>query len=371
MNRHNGDNIGGFHTLYLAKVKDLTSENFDAQKFTEIYFTAQTGQWKRNMKESKNDVYFENQLVFEVPKFRKEVEDYICETNEVALIAYIVLINGEFVCIGSLQSPLFLTTDFESGKNYADFNSYAFKGTATEAVNMKKNSAIIITPPKIKTKSYALKLNNNKYATMPTDGLPSGNVNVSMAIKVRVKEIVSFEAYAGYGGSSANEIILIGNFGGCFILVTGSGNGICTADVFPTGVYEVLITKEPGLLSNTKIYVNGQLQNLLLIGTDAVLDIKLTQGAIGQWLQTNSFNPNINFFYYKIWNRALTLSEVSNIQTANSALIRNYEFDDSQGFILTEKISAKNAILMNYLPSETTKGIDNYWLDINENPVLV
>jgi hypothetical protein len=147
MEKHNGDNIGSFHTLYLCKTKDLSNNDFDAQKFENIYFTEQTGKYGKAIKNSNNGSFWEHSLTFEVPKYRPDVEAWLLLHIDVPLIAYIHSINGEMIRIGTKVMPLFLSVDLDLGKKFADFNSYTFKGKADELLKRNFGVTLVIPPP--------------------------------------------------------------------------------------------------------------------------------------------------------------------------------------------------------------------------------
>lgn len=90
-----------------------------------------------------------------------------------------------------------------------------------------------------------------------------------------------------------------------------------------------------------------------------------------------SFEPiNANFLGIrkdmKIWNRELTPIEVAEIHNNSnypSDSIFNTEFDNSQGFVLTDKANGYNGTLINYTLSDVTPGITNSWVYNNETPL--
>jgi hypothetical protein len=391
--RHIGDNIGGFHTLYLAKVKDLTSNNFDAQKFQNIYLTPQTGKWERKMKESKNDVYCEHNLIFQVPKFRKEVEDYISETNEVALIAYIVLVNGDFVRIGSLTSPLFLTADFESGKNFADSNSYGFGGTATEAVNMKKNSAIIISsPPKppLKTSDgLRLRASNSNYVQTSFSYPIAVNDSYTFSFVIKIKSLdfadrvlINQHSATNFNGLDLriNPLSVGYNLS---ILHVGSGNlsYINSQQLSFDEKYIITISRTNYTDIGTKIFVNATVHTTsgysTLNGTENTLNTQNWQ--LGAWADLQNFT-DMEFYDFKFFNTNLNDTDCLYLQNNNNQideshsylrenLLLSYVFEDSEGILLNEEVSGYYGILQNYPTPTVTRGSNNSWIDTNAIPV--
>jgi hypothetical protein len=305
MQQHNRDNIGTFHTLYVAKVKDLTSVNFDVQKFEEIYFTPQTGQWQRKTKSSKNGNYFEHNLVFDVPKYRDDVETTILDYVRVGLIAYIVLTNGESVRIGSFQSPLFILVDTEAGKNYADFNSYAFKGTATEAINMTKNAAIVVTPPLIIPEASGIRCfrNPSNHIYIENTNLTLNPLSQSLSIVFRGNlDFCTF--YLTY--QSFLTIYVTGNNFVCFQNSPGYGlrYNYYPHIMNPTQKYHFVITRDNG---QEKVYVDGSLIGTNVYGT----------GGYNNYMQfylSSESGSNVSsggeIYDLKGFNRVLTPSEV-------------------------------------------------------------
>lgn len=140
--KDNRDNLGSFHSLWLAKAKSLPNNDFDEQLYTKIEFTQNTGQWNKPLRNSVNGSYYEHSIQFTVPKYRPEVESFLLLNIDVPLIAYIKLHNGDFVRIGTKESPFLLASDFTSGTGAMGFNSYAFSGRATEV--LKRNFGVKI-----------------------------------------------------------------------------------------------------------------------------------------------------------------------------------------------------------------------------------
>lgn len=147
MEKHNGDNIGSFHTLYLCKTKDLSNNDFDAQKFENIYFTEQTGKYGKAIKTSNNGSFWEHSISFEVPKYRQDVEAWLLLHIDVPLIAYIHTINGDMIRIGTKEMPLFVNVALDLGQKFSDFNSYTFKGKADELLKRNFGVTLMIPPP--------------------------------------------------------------------------------------------------------------------------------------------------------------------------------------------------------------------------------
>lgn len=222
---------------------------------------------------------------------------------------------------------------------------------------------------KRKQKIAGLKFDGvNDYVNFPITGLPTGNVEVSMSIKVDIKSLSFFQSFIGYGNSAAYGNITIGMSSNKFSIEYGSGNSLITNDTFGIGEYTLTVTKEPGLGSNAKLYVNGNLEPMsLTFGTDQIPNVGNSIGLLGSWVQTVGTELFLdgNMFKAKIWNRALSPTEVLQDYVSNnvtSGLLRKYDFDDKEGFVLTDKANGYNGTLINYSLSDVTIGATNSWL---------
>ena len=56
--------------------------------------------------------------------------------------------------------------------------------------------------------------------------------------------------------------------------------------------------------------------------------------------------------------------------TAQSSLIADWRFNDAEGFGAIDETGNNNASLTSYTVPQTTRGVDNYWVDKNNNPIL-
>lgn len=397
MQRHNGDNIASFHTLYIAKVKNLTSVNFDAQKFTEIYFTPQTGQWQRKTKTSKNGNYFEHNLVFDVPKYREDVETTILDYVRVALIAYIVLTNGEFVRIGSFQSPFFILADLTSGENYADYNSYTFKGTATETVGMTKNIGIIATPPpeptpiilasglRFNQNSQYLSIGNqlNSLPTQPNSPLsfcflfrPLGfpeNGNILLSTQDTANTIL--KGYRFVYDATSVGITLWTNGGSVINFLVNYNFNIGTN-------YHVVFCKRANLTAYFSI--NGQIYEAIITLAGGFDITDNTQAYTNSTIGAILYQPAYSFYSHqiiydaKIYSRTLLNSEINDDYIKNGDILLKpanlflwYRFNEKTGTVINDSsTNNRHATMINYELQQYNLGIDNYHVNENGNPIL-
>lgn len=235
------------------------------------------------------------------------------------------------------------------------------------AILKNNSSKIIMRRPIVSALSFD---GINDHISFPTTGLPTGNVEISMSVDVNIKRTVDNQVLVGYGSLPGGQSIAICVLDGRFFVHFGSGYGVTTNTIFPIGEYNVVITKTPGLMSNTKIYVNGSLiaSSLLAGGAgDINPNIGLTTGLIGKFVQSDSNYPLADMSDIRIWNRELTSLEVTNYKTTTLGLLREFKFTDAQGFILTESIGGYNGTLINYTLADVSYGALNKWITKNNS----
>ena len=373
MEKHTGDNIGSFHTLYLCKTKDLENNDFNGLRFENIYFTEQTGKYSKAIKSSNNGSFWEHSISFDVPKYRPDVEAWLLLHIDVPLIAYIHSINGDIIRIGTKEMPLFLNVNLDLGQKFSDFNSYTFKGKADEL--LKRNFGITLASPKPNTiKSNELRFDRQKYnyITVPTNGLPKGDAEISISIKINFKDALESQTLFMISELQTNKLISLRYELERFVIVF-YGIVFYTNTDFPSETYTITVSKSQGLIiSNTKLYINGNLITMQNIGIDEVLNLQNIIVRLGIWItQQYAFNGTMQMC--QIHNRALTQSEatqIANGEVITNGLLRHYKFNDSEGDILKD-YSGNNAngILKNYDPINIIKGTQNHW-QLNGSPVI-
>ncbi len=147
IDRYIGDNISGFHTLYLAKAKDLTNNTFDESKFIKIYYTEDTGQWRYTSKRTPHLDHIEHTISIMHPRYTLTGEEFQQEWLSIEIVAYIILYNGEGVLIGSKQYPLILQSSFDAG-NFGGRQQYIFVFTGANKLNrLATNIPPVVTQP--------------------------------------------------------------------------------------------------------------------------------------------------------------------------------------------------------------------------------
>lgn len=136
-----------------------------------------------------------------------------------------------------------------------------------------------------------------------------------------------------------------------------------------------------GITTNTKKRITAVFNNILTGGTCSfyengifVITVPYTSTGGSQSLrigdnQAQYFNGNLGAI--RIWDKVLTPTEILTPATVTTNLLREFLFNDSQGFILNDTSTFNtDANLLNYSLIDVTLGVDNKWLDENDNPVL-
>jgi hypothetical protein len=389
MERHTGDNLGSFHTLWIAKAKGLSNENFSTKIFEQVYFTPNSGNFIKKMASNKNGDYYQLSISFAMPKYREDAEKFCLDYIDVPCIAYIQTHNGDFIQIGSQRMPLFIELNLDTGEGVQGNNSYTCKGNALELIKPIGYKNFVPTPPPpTPTVGNGLKFNgSNNYGIVPhNDLLNFGTNDFSLSFVINPKNYhtgIIFSKWAAnpflFKGFEAfirsNGKIGIG-------LLNGDGNFIF-AD---TAINMYVINKLQHFIIQRKansieIYKDGNILPITYTIVGSLLNINQiditnnTQSLFGvEEIALNSYPFNGFFYDFKIFNKALSPSEVStlynskgNTNPAISNTVANYTFNQNSGNILLD--SSTNNLHGTLYNFNTNQGITNQWVDENGNPV--
>jgi hypothetical protein len=140
--------------------------------------------------------------------------------------------------------------------------------------------------------------------------------------------------------------------------------------------YIVTISRADYTSIGTKIFVNRALNvgivNSNLTGVEDTTSNENWQ--LGAWFNYSFANVILKDFKFFDTNLSDTncMYLQNNENQPNNSFVANmlvsYEFENSEGFIITEKVSGFDAILTNYSLANTTKGIANNWRYADETP---
>lgn len=204
----------------------------------------------------------------------------------------------------------------------------------------------------------------NDNVSLPFTSLPSGNVVMTFSIEVDVVR-TNEQVFFSYGSTGNGENVTIFTAGNRFVVVFGFSS-FQTNNTFSFGRYNATLVKNAGLTSNFKLFINGIEQPCtLILGSAITTNVVQTRFRLG--IYTNDVSAPLlgNISKFKIWDRSLTDLEVlqdyieDNVTTN---LVRNYQFRDTSGFILTDLQSGHNGTLNNYTTGDVTVGSTNKWL---------
>lgn len=204
----------------------------------------------------------------------------------------------------------------------------------------------------------------NDNISLPFTSLPSGNVVMTFSVEVDIVR-TNDQIHSSYGDSNTGANVSIFSGGNKFGATYGFSE-FSTNNTFPLGRYVVTLVKFAGLTNNFKIFVNGVNQAFTLtFGSTVTTSVVQTRFRLG--IYTNDVSAPLlgNISKFKIWDRSLTDLEVlqdyieDNVTTN---LVRNYQFRDTSGFILTDLQSGHNGTLNNYTTGDVTVGSTNKWL---------
>jgi hypothetical protein len=366
MDRHNGDNLGSFHTLWIARIKDIASEVF-SNSFEQIYFTPDTGKCSRALQASKAGSSYAWNLVFHLPKYRQDVEIWLKNYLSTPCIAYIQLHNGEKIQIGSKKSPLFLATTLQLGESPTENNFYQLVGKATQL--LVRNFGVSLAKPKPKT-SYALLFNGINNFILPTTNSPF-NINTG-AISVRVKTDDNSNEYRAIAVKQFAYGLF--KFGNELVVYDWGRSAMRQTGFFFSNQYHHIVINftdiQYGNPNNTKIYVDGQ-----LVCSTTILLLSHSQAfVIGA--------GTADFSYPQIWkgamrqlnvyDRNLTTTEISSLyanNSINSNLILRYLLNEGNGNVAKDTSTyGNNGDLRNFLYTDFAN--TNQWIDENGNAIF-
>jgi hypothetical protein len=137
-----GRNMGGLLRIHLVEVDTISDDsinNFTADSTTPIYFTDQTAKHSEKQKITQNGELWQAKISFSVPKIQAEIIEYI-QKNALKYFVLIVLdANKISRKVGTIDNPLKLNLNLESGANRTDRNQVEFEFEG----NLLKPSPII------------------------------------------------------------------------------------------------------------------------------------------------------------------------------------------------------------------------------------
>lgn len=203
----------------------------------------------------------------------------------------------------------------------------------------------------------------NDNVSLPFTSLPSGNVVMTFSVEVDIVR-TNGQVHSSYGSNGAGENVSIFSGGNKFGATYGFSE-FRTNNTFPLGRYVVTLVKFAGLTNNFKIFVNGVNQAFTLtFGSAVTTNVSQVRFYLGAYVSGSDLLLG-KISKFKVWNTTLTDAEVlqdylqDNVTTS---LVRNYQFRDTSGFVLTDSQNGHNGTLNNYTTGDVTVGSTNKWL---------
>ena len=131
------DNIGSFHTIYIAFAKDfpdihpdqvfvpisVVEQNWSA--FEQVYVTPSSGLYKQEQQGSVHGSFYLQKISFSIPRNRLEVVEGLRKYVGADILCLIVTHNYDRILAGSQSQPLAIGNDLNFGNNPGDFNHCA------------------------------------------------------------------------------------------------------------------------------------------------------------------------------------------------------------------------------------------------------
>lgn len=132
----NEDNLGGFHTILLAKSGLLPSNfmssfdsvlNYMFEHGQNLYFTYGTGAWEESQKTDKQGDFFSQKIKFNIPKMRTNIAEFALNNAFCKVLVFLKTYNDQWVLVGRPKTPLKMTYtastgEGANGKNEIEFN---------------------------------------------------------------------------------------------------------------------------------------------------------------------------------------------------------------------------------------------------------
>ena len=135
LRRFTGDNYGGFWRFRVAKVafsavqiqrnQSVVAQDL-AHLFSEIQFTQGSGRYRFDLRQQPAGASFFNTVSFDVPKYRREVTDWINPLKNYRFVVLLDTFTSGQVVVGDLEHPLKFTTKYDGGDEVKKFNHYEF-----------------------------------------------------------------------------------------------------------------------------------------------------------------------------------------------------------------------------------------------------
>lgn len=137
---HESDNIGGFHTILIAKAALLPSDlltSFDQtlsrmfESGQNVYIQTGSGTWEETQKTTKQGDFWEQKVKFKIPKMRTVVANFSLNHAFCKVLVFLKTYNDQWVLIGRPRSPLEMTYSATTGEGAKGKNEIEFTITGS------------------------------------------------------------------------------------------------------------------------------------------------------------------------------------------------------------------------------------------------